>query len=63
MATAIAMPREEQHDRIHAMRAFLAEFNVYRWAGGMLVDAARLRKKESVLGRAGEELSRIAGLS
>jgi hypothetical protein len=48
---------------MHSMRAFLAEFNVYRWAGGMLVDAARLRKKESVLGRAGEELSRIAGLS
>jgi hypothetical protein len=29
----------------------------------MLVDAARLRKKASILGRAGEELSRFAGLS
>ena len=63
LASAITMPREEQRDRMHSMRAFLAEFNVYRWAGGMLMDAARLRKKESVLGRAGEELSRIAGLS
>jgi trehalose 6-phosphate synthase len=63
LASAITMPREEQRDRMHAMRAFLAEFNVYRWAGGMLVDAARLRKKESILGRAGEELTRIAGLS
>jgi trehalose 6-phosphate synthase len=63
MASAITMPREEQRDRIHSMRALLAEFNVYRWAGGMLMDAARLRKKENVLGRAGEELSRIAGLS
>jgi trehalose 6-phosphate synthase len=63
LASAIAMPQEEQRDRIHSMRAFLAEFNVYRWAGRMLVDAARLRKKASVLGRAGEELSRFAGLS
>jgi trehalose 6-phosphate synthase len=45
------------------MRGFLAEFNVYRWAGRMLVDAARLRKKQTVIGRAGEELSRLAGLS
>ncbi len=51
LATAIAMPREEQRDRMHAMRAFLAEFNVYRWAGGMLVDAARLRRRASILGR------------
>ena len=61
LASAITMPPEEQRDRMHAMRAFLAEFNVYRWAGRMLVDAARLRKKESVLGRAGEELSRLEG--
>ncbi|HEY5285294.1 MAG TPA: trehalose-6-phosphate synthase, partial [Polyangia bacterium] len=63
LATAITMPREEQRERIRAMRAFLAEFNVYRWAGGMLVDAARLRKKESILGRIGDEVTRIAGLS
>jgi trehalose 6-phosphate synthase len=43
--TALRMPREEQCERMRAMRAFLAEFNVYRWAGGMLVDAARLRRK------------------
>jgi trehalose 6-phosphate synthase len=61
LASAITMPPEEQRDRMHSMRAFLAEFNVYRWAGRMLVDAARLRKKESVLGRAGEELSRLEG--
>jgi trehalose 6-phosphate synthase len=63
LATAITMSTEEQRGRIHAMRGFLAEFNVYRWAGRMLVDAARLRKKQSVIGRAGEELSRLAGLS
>jgi trehalose 6-phosphate synthase len=63
LATAITMSPEEQRGRIHAMRGFLAEFNVYRWAGRMLVDAARLRKKQTIIGRAGEELSRLAGLS
>ncbi len=33
------------------MRAFLAEFNVYRWAGRMLVDAARLRRRDRLTGR------------
>jgi trehalose 6-phosphate synthase len=63
LATAVAMPREEQRDRMHAMRGLLAEFNVYRWAGGMLVDAARLRRKASILGRTGEELNRLTGTS
>ena len=63
LASAIAMSRDEQRDRIHAMRGFLSEFNVYRWAGRMLVDAARLRKKASLLGRASAELTRFAGLS
>jgi trehalose 6-phosphate synthase len=62
LATAITMSHEEQRDRIHAMRAFLAEFNVYRWAGGMLMDAARLRKKASMLDRGGEEPRRKVGL-
>ena len=30
---------------------FVAEFNVYRWAGRMLVDAARLRRRERLTGR------------
>ena len=55
------MPHEEQRERMHAMRAFLAEFNVYRWAGKMLVDAARLRKKASLLGQVGED-SRLTRL-
>jgi len=28
------------------MRTLLAEFNVYRWAGRMIVDAAQLRRRE-----------------
>jgi trehalose 6-phosphate synthase len=61
LASAIAMPRDEQRERMHAMRGFLSEFNVYRWAGRMLVDAARLRKKASLLGLASANLTRAAG--
>jgi trehalose 6-phosphate synthase len=46
LAAALAMPAAEQGDRMRAMRSYLAEFNVYRWAGRMLVDAARLRSRE-----------------
>jgi trehalose 6-phosphate synthase len=31
---------------MRALRAHVAEFNVYRWAGRMLADAARLRKRD-----------------
>ncbi|MBI5507721.1 MAG: trehalose-6-phosphate synthase [Deltaproteobacteria bacterium] len=51
LATALKMPAREQQDRLRAMRAYIAEFNVYRWAGRMLVDAARLRRKERLTGR------------
>ncbi|QRN99519.1 trehalose-6-phosphate synthase [Archangium violaceum] len=43
---AVEMPREEQAARMRSLRAFVAEFNVYRWAGRMLVDAARLRQRD-----------------
>lgn len=51
LALALTMPAEEQQDRMYSMRTLLAEFNVYRWAGKMLVDAARLRNQERVSGR------------
>jgi trehalose 6-phosphate synthase len=51
LATALSMPLEEQQDRLRSMRSLLAQFNVYRWAGKMLVDAARLRNQERVSGR------------
>jgi trehalose 6-phosphate synthase len=54
IASALRMPGEEQADRMRSMRAFLAEFNVYRWAGRMLVDAARLRRRDRLSGRLGE---------
>jgi trehalose 6-phosphate synthase len=42
---AIAMPADEQADRMRGLRAVIAENNVYRWAGQMLLDAARLRHR------------------
>jgi len=44
LAAALAMSRSEQRARMRAMRGLVAEFNVYRWAGRMLVDGGRLRK-------------------
>ena len=47
-------PLEEQRDRMRAMRGFIAEFNVYRWAGRMLMDAAAIRQRRK-LGRRSRE--------
>ena len=49
--TALRMPPAEQRDRLHAMRAQVAEHNVFRWAGRMLLDATRLRERERLHGR------------
>jgi trehalose 6-phosphate synthase len=51
LAAALRMPSALQRERMRSMRRFLAEFNVYRWAGRMLVDAAVLRRKDRISGR------------
>jgi len=51
LAAALAMPREERRARMRALRALVSEFNVYRWAGRMLVDAGRLRKRDRAVAR------------
>lgn len=56
LAAALNMSVEEQGDRMRSMRAFIAEFNVYRWAGRMLVDAARLRSRGRLTGRLADHL-------
>ncbi len=56
LATALRMPEDQQRERMQSMRKLVSEFNVYRWAGRMLVDAAELRRRERMTGR----LSRIA---
>jgi trehalose 6-phosphate synthase len=50
IAAALVMPPEEQRMRMRAMRRLIAELNVYRWAGRMLLDAARLRRREQLVG-------------
>ena len=47
---ALSMPEDEQRDRMRIMRGLLREFNVYRWAGRMLMDAAAIRQRHK-LGR------------
>jgi trehalose 6-phosphate synthase len=61
LATALGMSLEEQRERMRAMRAFVAEFNVYRWAGRMLVDAARVRSRERMTDRLSDRLAAEAG--
>ncbi len=45
---ALTMPEPEQRERIRSMRQLVRDFNVYRWAGLMLLDAARLRRRQRV---------------
>jgi trehalose 6-phosphate synthase len=61
LAAALAMSVDEQRDRMRSMRSFVAEFNVYRWAGRMLVDAARLRRRDRLSTRLSEHLLNAAG--
>ncbi len=45
---ALIMPVAEQRTRMRHMRNLIQEFNVYRWAGRMLIDAARMRQRQRV---------------
>ncbi len=42
---ALTMPPAEQAERMRRLREVVKSYNVFRWAGGMLLDAARLRKR------------------
>jgi len=57
LAAALSMSREKQKARMRAMRNLIAEFNVYRWAGKMLIDAARLRRSERLIDRLSHRLN------
>ncbi len=48
---ALTMPPAEQRARMRSMRGLIQEFNVYRWAGRMLMDAARMRQRNRVMRR------------
>src|SRR4051812_40392209 len=49
MHLALTMSADEQRARMRSMRNLVQEFNVYRWAGRMLLDAARMRHRRRVL--------------
>jgi trehalose-6-phosphate synthase len=48
METAMRMGRDERRNRMSLMRRTVKENNVYRWAGRMLMDAARIRQRQSL---------------
>jgi trehalose 6-phosphate synthase len=52
MHLALTMSPDEQRARMRSMRTLVQEFNVFRWAGRMLLDAARMRHRGRVLSRA-----------
>jgi len=57
---ALTMPPDEQRERMRSMRGLVQEFNVYRWAGRMLLDAARVRNRRHVAGTRGR--GKVLGL-
>jgi trehalose 6-phosphate synthase len=56
LAAALSMPVGEQRERMESMRRIVSEFNIYLWAGRMIMDAAELRRRDRVTAR----LSRAA---
>ncbi len=48
---AVTMPLAEQRARMRLMRSLVADFNVYRWAGRMLLDAATVRRQSRLVRR------------
>jgi trehalose 6-phosphate synthase len=45
---ALRMPVNEQQERMRLMRQQVREWNVYRWAGRMLIDAAASRQRRRI---------------
>jgi trehalose 6-phosphate synthase len=46
---ALTMPKAEQRARMRLMRELVRTRNVYRWAGEILLDAAKLRQRARIL--------------
>ena len=59
ISQALRMTREERQERMRLMRQTVKENNVFRWAGRMLMDAARVRQRQG-LGLLGEQVKKIA---
>jgi len=61
LAQALVMHPAEQLERMRAMRRHLSSFNIYRWAGSMLLDAADARQRVRLQDRIDEVSSQSAG--
>jgi trehalose 6-phosphate synthase len=48
---ALSMSAQDQAQRLRLMRSAVAQFDVYRWAGEILTDAAHLRRQRDQLRR------------
>jgi trehalose 6-phosphate synthase len=48
IVAALGMPRDERRKRMQLLRRTVSENNVYRWAGRMLMDVARIRQRQSL---------------
>jgi trehalose 6-phosphate synthase len=48
IGAALDMPREERRKRMQLMRRTVAEYNIYRWAGRMLMDVGRIRQRAAL---------------
>ena len=51
---ALTMSGTEQRARMRSLRGIVQEFNVYRWAGRMLMDAARMRQRARIVRQTGD---------
>lgn len=51
---SLEMSPPEQRERMRSMRGVVKEFNIYRWAGRMLMDAARIRQRNRLVERVAE---------
>ena len=59
---ALTMSGTEQRARMRSLRGIVQEFNVYRWAGRMLMDAARMRQRARIVRQTGaRDLRTITG--
>jgi trehalose 6-phosphate synthase len=54
---ALTMPKAEQRARMRLMRELVRERNVYRWAGEILRDAAKLRQRAQIIAMVSRESS------
>jgi trehalose-6-phosphate synthase len=49
LRVALQMPEAEKKERMRSMRGLVQEYNVYRWAGRKLIDAARIKQRSRLL--------------